>query len=145
MAAKVVTLLSAFIKSDDFKKFLRFSIVGGAIFILNTSLQWFVRRILQYESFLSIAIVFVFVALCHFLFNNFFAFKDSTALYKRRIIGYVLYLVVSTFLNSVLLYSFLTFIMDNVLIATASVTAVMMLVNFTILNKFVFKQSEESK
>lgn len=145
MVSKIKTLIPEFIKSDGFKKFLRFSIVGGTTFIINTFLQWFVRRILLYENFTSIAIVFLFVALCHFLMNNFFAFKDSNALYKRRIIGYALFLVISTLLNSVLLYSFLTFVLDNVLIATTSVTAVMMLVNFTILNKLVFKQSEESQ
>ena len=143
MVSNAVSVLMNFIKSDGFKKFLRFSIVGGTTFILNTLLQWYVRRVLLYEDFIYIAIVFLLVSVCHFLLNNFFAFKDSNALYKRRIIGYILFLTVSTLLNSVFLYSFLTFILDNVLIATTSVTAVMMLINFTILNKLVFKQSEE--
>jgi len=137
------TKLYAFLTGKEFKKFLRFAIVGGATYIINTSLQWFVRRILLFEGFFSIAVVFLFVSLCHFLLNNFFAFRDTDAIYKRRIFGYVFYLAVSTLLNALLLYAFLTYLLDNVPLATAAVTAVMMLINFTLLNRIVFKESKE--
>ena len=135
--------LPDFLKNEELKKFLRFSIVGGTSFVINTSLQWFVRRVLLYENYISIAVVFLIVSVCHFLLNNFFAFRDNNTQYKRKIIAYLLFLAGSTLLSSALLYIFLTYIYDNVLIGSATVTAVMMMVNYVILNKFVFKQSEE--
>jgi len=118
-------------------------IVGGTIFILNTSMQWFIRRVLFLESFFAISIVFIISAICHFLLNNFFAFKDSNIIIKRKIIGYIIFLAISTLFNSILLFSFLTYIYDNVFIANVIVTSIMMLINFMILNKLIFiKQNE---
>jgi putative flippase GtrA len=126
------------LSSKDMNKFIRFAFVGGTIFVLNTVLQWFVRRVLHLEDIFSIWGVFLLVTVCHFIMNNFFAFKDSNARYKKRISRYVVFVVCSTLANSLLMYSFLTYIADNVLAASVAITGTMMFVNFFILNKLVF-------
>ena len=133
--------LPAFFHGDLFKRFVRFGLVGGTIFIINTSLIWVVRRVLGFEGFLSIWGVFLIVTVCHFLLNNYFAFKDSNALYKKRILRYIIFLFFSTLMNSLIVNSFLTYVVDNVLYATVVTTAVMLLINFSVLNKFVFPKS----
>ena len=137
--------LSAFLRGDLFKRLIRFGIVGGTIFIINTSLIWVVRRVFGFEGFFSIWSVFLIVTVCHFLLNNFFAFKDSNELFKKRIFRYIIFLFFSTLMNSLIVNSFLTYVMDNVLYATVVTTAIMLLINFTILNKFVFPKSKEEK
>ena len=137
--------LSAFLRGDLFKRLFRFAIVGGTIFIINTSLIWFVRRVLGFEGFVSIWSVYLIVTVCHFLLNNYFAFKDSDTLFKKRILRYIIFLFISTLMNSLIVNTFLTYVMDNVLYATIVTTAVMLLVNFSILNKFVFPKSKEDK
>jgi len=137
--------ISAFIHGDLFKRLFKFGIVGGTIFIINTSLIWFVRRILGFEGFLSIWSVFAIVAICHFLLNNYFAFNDTNELFKKRVLRYIIFLFLSTLMNSLIVNSFLTYVIDNVLYATIVTTAIMLLVNFTILNKFVFPKSKEEK
>ena len=133
--------LSAFFHGDLFKRFARFVLVGGTIFIINTSLIWVVRRVLGFEGFFSIWGVFLVVTVCHFLLNNYFAFKDSNILCKRRIFRYIIFLLFSTLMNSLIVNSFLTYVIDNVLYATVVTTAVMLLINFSVLNKFVFPKS----
>jgi len=133
--------LSAFLRGDLFKRLIRFGLVGGTIFIINTSLIWFVRRVLGFEGFISIWSVFLIVAVCHFLFNNYFAFRDSNVLFKKRVLRYIIFLFVSTLMNSLIVNSFLTYVIDNVLYATVVTTAIMLLINFSILNKFVFPKN----
>lgn len=133
---------SSLINKPAFKRFLKFSIVGGIIFIINTSLLWFVRQVLNVESFFSIWGIFVFVTTCHFLMSNFFAFKDSRMLYRKRIIRYVIYVALSTFIASMIVNAFLTHIANNILLATIVAAAIMMFINFNALNKFVFPKKE---
>jgi len=137
--------LRVFLRGDLFKRFFKFGIVGGTIFITNTSLIWVVRRVLGFESFLSIWGVFLIITVCHFLLNNYFVFRDSNALYKKRILRYIIFLFFSTLMNSLIVNSFLTYVIDNVLYATIVTTAVMFLLNFSVLNKYVFPKSKEEK
>ena len=135
--------LSAFLRGNLFKRLIRFGIVGGTIFIINTLLIWFVRRVLGLEGFLSIWSVFIIVAVCHFLFNNYFAFNDSNTLFKKRVLRYILFLFLSTLMNSFIVNSFLTYVIDNVLYATVVTTTIMLFFNFLVLNKFVFPNIKE--
>ena len=137
--------LSAFFHADLFKRLIRFGLVGGTIFIINTSLIWVVRRVLGLEGFFSIWGVFLIVTVCHFLLSNYFAFKDSNALFKKRILRYIIFIFFSTLMNSLIVNSFLSYVIDNVLYATVVTTAIMLLINFFVLNNFVFTKSNEEE
>jgi len=137
--------LSAFFRGDFLQRLIKFGFVGGTIFIINTTLIWVVRRGLGFEGFLSIWGVFLIITVCHFLLNNYFVFRDSNALYKKRILRYIIFLFFSTLMNSLIVNSFLTYVIDNVLYATIVTTAVMFLLNFSVLNKYVFPKSKEEK
>ena len=130
--------IKSLLQSSDSKKFIKYLFVGGTVFVIHTIILWFFKRILHFENFISSTIAYAIGTISHFLLNNFFTFSESSVTYKRRIIGYVIVVVCNYTINSIIVNSFLSFILDNVLLAIVASTNVTVLFGFFMLNKIVY-------
>jgi putative flippase GtrA len=131
-------IIKSLLQSSDLKKFIKYLFVGGTVFVIHTVTLWFFKRILHLENFLSSTIAYSIGTVSHFLLNNFFTFRDSGVNYKRRIIGYVIVVVCNYTINTIIVNSFLSFVIDNVLLAVIASTCATVLFGFFVLNKIVY-------
>ena len=138
----ICQIKSALSKYTFIIKFIKFGIVGGTVFVVHTSMLWFLLRILQLDNIVAISGAYAIAVLCHFSLNNFFTFSDSDAQYKRRIAGYVIFVLTNYVLSTAIISTVLAYVADNVLFATVASTSVMMFFNFFVLNKFVFTRRD---
>lgn len=130
-------------QSNDSNKFVKYLFVGGTVFVIHTVMLWFFKRILKLENFVSSTIAYIIGVINHFLLNNFFTFKDSSTNYRRRIFGYIIVVGCTYIINSIIVNSFLSFVIDNVLLAVIASTSVTVLVGFFVLNKIVYVNLEK--
>jgi putative flippase GtrA len=138
-----LTLLITLIQRYTSKKFIKYLFVGGTVFVIHTIMLWFFKRILYLENFVSSTIAYAIGVVSHFLLNNFFTFSDSSTNYKRRIFGYIIVVACNFIINSIIVNSILSFVIDNVLLATIASTSVTVLFSFFVLNKLVYLDSEK--
>ena len=134
--------ITELIKRGDLKRFLKFALVGGAVFIIHTAMLWFFKRVLLIPNLPSSIIAYLIGALCNFLLNNFFTFRDSDAVYKRRILGFAAVAATNFILNTIVVNVVLAYILDNVLLATVASTATTMCFSFFVLHKIVYKPKQ---
>jgi putative flippase GtrA len=124
------------------KKFIKYLSVGGTVFVINTGILWFFKRIINLDNFFSSTIAYIIGVIIHFLLNNFFTFTKSTVAYKRRVIGYIVVVLINYIINTIIVGLFLSFVIDNVLIAIIASTSVTILFGFFILNYVVYFSTE---
>jgi len=117
---------------------VKFLLVGGTIFIINTITLWLLKRILLWDNLISAATAYLFALVFHFLLTNFFTFNDSNVIYKRRILGYLFTAACNYIINIIVVTCVLTYIIDNVLAATIASTAITMSFTFFMLNKIMY-------
>jgi putative flippase GtrA len=130
--------IKSLLQNSDSGKFIKYLFVGGTVFVIHTVTLWFFKRILHLENFISSTIAYAIGTISHFLLNNFFTFRESSVTYKRRIIGYVIVVVCNYTINSIIVNSFLSFVIDNVLLAVIASTSATVLFGFFVLNKIVY-------
>ena len=130
-------------KCGDFRRIIKFLIVGSVIFVVHSSVLWLFKRIIYWDTFISASAAYIISAACHFLMNNFFTFTDSSAKYKKRITGYIFVLALNYIISTTIVSIVLIIAIDNVLVATIASTAATTLTSFIILNRLVFSCKEQ--
>ena len=140
--SKIKSKIAELIGRGGFKRFLKFLLVGGVVFAIHTAMLWFFKRILLISNIPSSIIAYLIGALCNFLLNNFFTFRDSDAVYKRRILGFTAVAATNFVLNTIVVNVVLTYVLDNVLLATVASTATTTCFSFFVLHKIVYKPKQ---
>ena len=108
------------------------------MFIIHTSMLWFFKRALQLNNIISSIAAYLIGAINHFFMNNFFTFNDSNAIYKRRVLGYIVVVLCNFILNTLAVNIVLKYIADNVLLSTVVSTATTTCFSFLVLSKIVY-------
>ena len=127
---------------DNTKRFIRFLLVGVTAFIIYTLTLWLLKRVLGVNTPVSVTIAFGITITYHFLLSNFFTFNNSDADYKKRILGYIAVVACNYAINIVIVSTILNIVIDNVLVASATSTAITMFFNFFVLSRIVFSDSK---
>ena len=139
----IVKMASKLLKIEIVRRFIKYGTVGGTVFVIHTSVLWFLLRILQMGNIIAITVAYVIALVCHFSMNNFFTFSESNALYRKRIVGYAMAVIAHYLLSTTIINTVLTFLVDNVLVATITSSSVSMIFFFFVLNRFVFTRGGE--
>ena len=139
LTTMIKSKITELIRRGDLKRFLKFALVGGVVFLIHTAMLWFFKRILLISNLPSSIIAYMIGALSNFLLNNFFTFSDSDAVYKRRILGFIAVAASNFVLNTIVVNVVLTYVLDNVLLATVASTATTMCFSFFVLHKIVYR------
>jgi len=131
--------ITELIERGEIKRFLKFALVGGVVFVIHTAMLWFFKRVLLISNIPSSIIAYLIGAICNFLLNNFFTFRDSDAVYKRRILGFAAVAASNFVLNTIVVNVVLTCIVDNVVLSVVASTATTTCFSFFVLHKIVYK------
>ena len=131
--------ITELIERGEIKRFLKFALVGGVVFVIHTAMLWFFKRVLLISNIPSSIIAYLIGAICSFLLNNFFTFRDSDAVYKRRILGFAAVAASNFVLNTIVVNVVLTCIVDNVVLSVVASTATTTCFSFFVLHKIVYK------
>ena len=142
LTTMIKSKITELIGRGDLKRFLKFALVGGVVFLIHTAMLWFFKRVLLIPNLPSSIIAYLIGALCNFLLNNFFTFRDSDAAYKRRILGFAAVAASNFVLNTIVVNVVLTYVLDNVLLATVASTATTMCFSFFVLHKVVYRSKQ---
>jgi putative flippase GtrA len=106
-------------RNSEILKFAKFLCVGGITFCVHTLALWVFKRRLGYGDVLSSVLAYLPAVSVHFTLNNIFTFRDSTAGYKRRLLGYAFTAGCSYVIAVLVNVGTLKYIYDSVLLATA--------------------------
>ena len=134
---------NALFQNDDVRKFIKFFFVGVTVFVIHTLTLWLFKRAMSLETFMSATLAYIVATICHFLMNNFFTFNNSDALYRKRISGYIVFIMCNYVINTTVVSVTLNHIIDNVLCATVASAMTTMFFSFFALNKIVFSNSSK--
>jgi len=133
---------STLLQNDNVRKFIKFLLVGVAVFNIYTFSLWLFKRVIGLRIPISVTVAFIIAVSCNFLLNNFFTFNASDAGYKKRILGYISVVMCNYVINIIIISTVLNNVIDNVLAASAASAVTTMLFNFFALNKIVFSDSK---
>lgn len=142
MKVKIRNIVDELLRNANFRKFIKFLLVGGTVFIIHTLLLWLFLRVFHLSSFVSATVAYAISTTAHFLMNNFFTFRGSKSQYQRRILGYIAVVVCNYVINTVVVTITLAHVIDNVLVATVASTSITMLFTFIAFNRIVFSNRE---
>jgi len=133
---------STLLQNDNFRKFIKFLLVGVAVFNIYTFSLWLFKRVIGLGIPISVTVAFIIAVSCNFLLNNFFTFNASDAGYKKRILGYIAVVMCNYVINIIIISTVLNNVIDNVLVASTASAVTTMFFNFFVLNKIVFSDSK---
>lgn len=135
---KVITFIKEFVKTDLFGKLKRYLITGSISFIIEYSLFYVLYVILDVWYLLANTIVYIIAFWFGFLMYKFWAFKVKGNT-KRQLILYLILFAFNIFAVTGMMYLFSDIAGISPLISKVMVMFVIVMWNFTIYRKVIYK------
>jgi putative flippase GtrA len=121
---------------------LRFLLSGGIATLLHWATLWGLVT-LQFEALWASGIGALVGAVANYFLQYFFTFKSKRT-HKQAVLAYVPTVMVSWVLNLAVFYGLYTYALPNPMVAQMVTTGLVMVVNFVLYKKVVFRAKSDT-
>ena len=124
---------------------VRFVVVGGVVFLVDTALLWLLVRQAGLSPALATTVAYIAGVLLHFALSCAYTFADSAASWTRRLAGYAGMLLLNYLITLAVVMGMLTYVANNLVVAKAVAVATTAVTGYLGLRRLAFPRDKEIK